>query len=471
MKKGKNHILEGPLWKSLLFLSVPIILANLLQTAYQLTDMFWVGRLGADAVAAISISFPLMFLILSLGGGLVMAGTILVAQYKGKNDKKATDHVASQTLLMAFFVAVTLAIIGYSLSPLLISLMGAEPNVFTSAVSYLRISFIGVIFIFGYMIYQSLMRGIGEVKIPLYLVLISVLLNLVFDPLFIFGWGFIPAMGVSGAAIATILCQGFAALIGMFMLFSGKYGIHIKKENLKPDFKLISKMFRLGLPSSIEQSTRAIGLTLMTFLVARFGTEIIASYGIGSRILSLVIIPALGISIANSTLVGQNLGAKNIKRAEKSTNLSLIIGFLALTVIGVIFFIFAEQIATLFIPGDQQVIKMSSFFLRIVALTFGFISLFQVSNSAFRAAGNTVVPMTISIASLFVFQFPVAYVLAFHTSLAETGIWISFPVSYVLSGIVALIWLSKGSWKNKKLTEEIKLAEKAETEFIIEEGI
>ena len=157
--KVKNNLTEGPILKSLIALSVPIIFANILQTAYQLTDTFWVGRLGTVAVAAVSISFPIIFLIVSLGGGLAMAGTILVAQYKGKEDKKAVNHITSQTLLMVVFVSIILAIIGYILTPFLIRLMGAETAVFLSAVSYMKISFIGMIFMFTYMVFQSLMRG------------------------------------------------------------------------------------------------------------------------------------------------------------------------------------------------------------------------------------------------------------------------------------------------------------------------
>ncbi len=202
--KEKNNLIEGSIVKSLLALSVPIIFANILQTAYQLTDTFWVGRLGTVAVASVSISFPVIFLIVSLGGGLAMAGTILVSQYKGKDDKKVANHVVSQTILMIVVISSLLSVIGYWLSPYIISLMGAQSNVFSGAVSYMKITFIGMVFMFIYMVFQSLMRGVGDVKTPMYIVLGTVLLNLILDPLFIFGYGFIPAYGVTGAAIATI---------------------------------------------------------------------------------------------------------------------------------------------------------------------------------------------------------------------------------------------------------------------------
>ena len=229
-KTKKNKLTEGSIIKSILLISVPIIIANLLQTAYQLIDTLWVGRIGANAVAAVSISFPILFLILSLGGGLGIAGTVLVAQYKGRNDQKNVDKVSEQTLIMMVGLSIVLSIIGYILTPALIRFMGAEPAVFDGAVSYLRISFIGVVFLFGYFVFQSLLRGFGDAKTPMYIVLLTVVLNAALYPLFIFGWGIFPAMGVSGAALATLLTQGIASVIGIGMLFTGKYGIHLKKR-------------------------------------------------------------------------------------------------------------------------------------------------------------------------------------------------------------------------------------------------
>ena len=311
--KNRNNLTEGSILKSLIILSVPIILANILQATYQLTDTFWVGRLGTTAIAAVSISFPITFLFISLGSGLAIAGTILVAQYKGKKDKTAIDHITSQTMLMVILISIILATIGYILTPSLIGFMGAEQDVFSSAVPYMRISFIGMIFMFTYMVFQSLMRGVGDVKTPMYIVLGTVLLNLILDPLFIFGYGFIPAFGVAGAAVATIGTQGLAAIIGIFLLIKGKFQIQLHLNDLKPDWLLIKKMFRLGFPASIEQSTRALGMTVMTFLVTGFGALTLAAYGIGSRVLIFVIIPAMGLSMATSTLVGQNIGAGKIK--------------------------------------------------------------------------------------------------------------------------------------------------------------
>ncbi len=466
-----DNFTEGSILRSLVILSLPIIFTNILQTAYQLTDTFWVGRLGAMAVASVSISFPIIFFTISLGGGLAMAGTILVAQYKGKNSRQAINHIASQTLLIVVFISVILAVIGYLLSPWLISLIGAEPDVFAGAVSYIKISFIGMIFVFIYMVVQALFRGVGEVKVPMYIVLTTVLLNLALDPLFIFGWRFIPAFGVAGAAVATISTQGLAALIGFWLLFRGKYKIQLRLIDLKPDWVLIKKMFRIGLPASVEQSTRALGMIIMAFLVATFGTIILAAYGIGVRVLSFIIIPALSLSIATSILVGQNIGAGKVKRAEEVVKLSSLVGFVSLTVIGLIIFIFAKDIAAIFVPGEPEVIRQSSLFIRMMSLTFGFIGIQMSLNGLFRGSGNTLTSMMLSIISLWVLRFPFAYILSNYTSLQQVGLWLAFPLESVLGAVIAVVWFKRGNWKNRRITEEIKLKEKTVDEVIIEEGM
>lgn len=468
--KKKNNLTEGSIIQSILSLSVPIIFANLLQTAYQLTDTFWVGKLGSNAIASVSISFPVIFLLVSFGGGLAMAGTILISQYKGQENKKAIDHITAQTYLMVVIISIVIAISGYFLSPVFIRLMGAEPEVYTNAVSYMKISFIGTIFMFAFMVFQSLMRGVGDVKIPMLIVLGTVILNLALDPLFIFGYGFVPAFGVAGAAVATITTQAISAIIGLALLLKGKHQIKLHLTDLKPDASLLIKMFRIGFPASIEQSTRALAMTVMTFLVTSFGTLTLAAFGIGSRILSFVIVPALGLSMATSTLVGQNIGAGKINRAEQITRLSSFMGFIVLSFVGVLFFIFAKQIVGIFIPGEKATIESGAVFVRTMALTFGFIGVQNALNGAFRGSGNTLITMILSVLSLWVLRFPLAYILSKHTSLGNQGLWIAYPVTNVITAVFTFIWFKTGSWKNKNLTEERELSEKITHETIIEEG-
>ncbi len=447
----QNNLITGPILKSLLGLAGPIILANILQTAYQLTDTFWVGRLGTLALAAVSVSFPIIFLTISLGSGLAVAGTILIAQHRGKNNREAINHISTQTLLMVLVISIILAIGGYLISPHFLNLMHISEAVFSRAVNYLKISFIGTIFIFIYLVFQSLMRGIGNVKTPLYIVLATVLLNFILDPLFIFGYGIIPASGVAGAALATLGTQALAAIIGIILLRRGKHQIQLHWSKLKPDWVLIKTILKLALPASIEQSARALGMTVITFLVASFGTLSLAAYGIGSKILSFIIIPALGLSMATSTLVGQNIGAGNIKRAEKITKLSIKIGFIILTIIGIILFIFAKQITNIFIPRETATIQSSTIFIKIMSLSFGFIAIQMSLNGLFRGSGNTMISMSLSLMSLWILRLPIAYILAKYIIHSTVGIWIAFPIANIVSSVIAIIWFLSGTWKHKKI--------------------
>lgn len=470
MKRNKD-LTKGSITKALITLSVPIIFANILQTAYQLTDTFWVGRLGAEAVAAVSLSFPIIFLLISLGGGFAIAGTILVSQYKGKKDQQGIDHVATQTMILAIALSALLSVVGYLLAGPIMHLMGAEASVFGDAVSYLKISFLGIVFVFGYFVYRSLMRGVGEVKIPLYIVLGTVILNLFLDPLFILGYGIIPAYGVSGAALATIGTQGLATLIGLLFLFSGKYGVHLKMKDLKIDLSTMKKMFKLGFPASIQQSTRALNFTVMTMLAASFGTLAVASYGIGFRIFGFIIIPALGLMMANSTLVGQNIGANRIGRAVKTSNISAKFAFAILTFVGVLLFIFARPIAAAFIPNNIAVIEASSLFIKIMALSFGFMGIQMVLTGTLQGAGSTVTAMMITLIVSWVIKFPLAYVLSKHTSLGIKGIWWSFPIANVIGAGIVYVVYAKGGWKSKRITEEFKLSKEVTEEAAVKENL
>ncbi len=463
--KLKHNLTEWPILKSLITLALPIMFANILQTAYQLIDTFWIWRLWTDAVAAVSISFPMIFLIVSLWTGLAMAWTILIWQYKGKKDQQSVNHIATQTMVVVVIISIILALIGYLLSPLLIKLMWAESSVYKDAVSYMKISFIWMIFMFTYMVFQSLMRWVWEVKIPVFIVLGTVLLNLVFDPLFIFWYWFIPAYWVAWAAVATIATQAIAAIIGIAILVKWQYWIKTDLSDLKLDIPLIKKMLKIWVPASLENSTRALWMTAMVFLVTTFWTQTVAVYGIWWRILSFIIIPGLWLSMATSTMVAQNVWAKKLDRVKETVKLSAMIGAIFLTLVWVLVFIFAEQIAAVFIPWETETIKSSAHFIRVMSPTFGFIWIQMALMWALRWTWNTFISMILSIIYLWGLRFPLAYILSMFTSLKETGIWIAFPISNVLAVIIVSIWFINWKRKEKKLIEEKGIDE------VVEEGI
>jgi len=468
---GRAALLEGPIVPSLLKMAGPIVLANIFASAYQLTDAFWVGRLGGDAVAAVSVSFPVIFVMIAVGMGFGIAGSTLVAQYMGAGNQRMVNHVAAQTLLMVAIASAVLGAVGYAIAPGLLRLMGVEPGVFTGAVQFMRVSFIGLVTVFGFAMFQAVLRGVGQVTLPLYIVAGTVVLNFILDPLFISGWGPIPAQGVAGAAYATLGTQTIAAVIGLAALLNGKYGIHLQWADFKPDWQFVRRAFVLGFPATIEQSARGLGMTVMTFLVATFGTVAIAAYGVVTNIFMFVLIPAMGLSMATAALVGQHIGAGKIERATRISHLSSTISFVGLTVMGILVFFGAHAIVEFFVPTDAAVIETGARFLRIFSLSFGFLGLQLSLLGVFRAAGKTMTTMVLALVSQWGLQFPLAYVLGKHTSGGLNAMWWAFPTAMILSTLIALAVFARGDWKQGRLTGEAALAEAVTEEILIEEGV
>jgi putative MATE family efflux protein len=274
------------------------------------------------------------------------------------------------------------------------------------------------------------------------------------SPVLIFGWGPVPALGVMGAALATLVSQALAALLGIVIFLRGRHGIKLLRRGLLPDFAYIKRAFLLGFPGSIELSTRGLGLMVMSFLVASFGTLTIAAYGVGSTILQVVTIPAMGLSMAVSTLVGQNIGARNIERAAAIGRLGALIVFLGLAAFGLLVFLFPRSIVAFFVPNDQAVIEAGAEFLRIGAPAWGFLGLQFALTGVLRASGNMVVTMVLTLVSQWVLQFPLAYVLSKHTTLEVQGIWWAFPITNLTIALITLGVFAKGDWKKKRLLDE-----------------
>jgi putative MATE family efflux protein len=469
--KKQKIIMEGPIIKALIAISAPIVLANVLHSAYHFTDAFWVGRLGGSAVATVAVSFPITFLLMTLSGGFAIAGATFASQFAGSKNWDMIGKIAGQSLLLMASTASLLSAVGYITAPAILHFIGVEEVIFTEALAYLRVSFISVLFMFSFQMYQSLTRGIGEVNMPLGIVFGTVLLNMLLDPLFIFGWGPIQGAGVAGAAYATILTQGIAAIIGLYLLFSGRSGIKIHMRNFIPDFSLLKKIFILASPASIEQGTRALGMNLMILLVSSFGTLSVAAYGVGSNILRFVFIPAMGFSMATSALVGQNIGGGNSKRADKIALVSVLLSFVLFTLMGGIIYLFSRQIVEFFVPNDPEVIASASLYIRLMALSFGFMAGQQVLSGVFRGAANTYAAMVLALVLQWIVQFPLAYVLSRHTTLGILGIWWAFPISFIITFIIALIWFYRGNWQKPFPSEEEKFLEKVSEEIISGEGL
>jgi putative MATE family efflux protein len=470
-------VVDGDLFKPLVVLSLPIVLSQMLQVGYNLADTFWVGRLGQEAVSALSYSWPLVFLMISVAGGFTVAGTVLVAQHKGAGNDDRVNYAAGQTIAFVGVLAVFFSVLGYVLTPTLVSLVGATPGSieYTLSVEYTRTIFVGVVFMFGFFIFQALLRGWGDTRTPLYLMALGVALNVVLDPFLILGFqdnvlfttlgldglqswlyaqtGF-TGFGVQGAAIATVFSRGVGAMLGLAWLFSGSVGIHLSLSDLKLDPEMVKQIVSLGAPSSVEQSTRALGITVLTALVALAGDDAVAALGIGNRINSLVFLPALGLARGTETVVGQNLGRDQVDRAKRAVGYSsgMVAGVLAL--VGVVAYVFAEPITAIFIPGAPDVIAIGADYLRIIGPTFLFIGVFQVVQGAFRGSGSTRLAMAFAILSLWAFRLPPAYLLLAVFDMGATGVWYAIALSNVLAMVAASLWFLRGTWTENVIEDD-----------------
>ena len=461
---------EENILKTLLKLAAPIILAQLFQIAYQFTDAFWVGRLGEKAVAAVAMSMPVLFFMTSAGIGLAVAGSSLTAQYFGAKNEKMLGQAAAQTMLMVVAVSLLFSFIGYLGTPGILKLLGTDASIAIDAQAYLRIAFLGLIFNFSFFIFQSIMRSIGRPQLPFYVVIFTVILNFALDPLFMFGFGPIPAMGVAGVALATLGTQSIAAIIGLTLLFSGKHGIHLHWHNFKPDFAFIKKAFLLGLPASVEQSARSLSLTVITSLIAGFGTLAVAAYGVGTNILQLMLMTSFGLAGANAALVGRYLGAGTTDIARKTAHLSLKIAIIAFSALGLISFILAPYLIKFFVPNDADVIAAGAHYLRFISPIFGLIASQIIIGSTLQASGSTKTAMSLTLISTWLIQIPLIYLLSRFTELGLDGLWLAFPASNAVSIIMYLTVFKRSRWhkkklisKDEKMSEQVELEVKAET--------
>ncbi len=456
--KEELDLLKGHVGKNLFYLSLPVIVINLLQVAYNLADTFWLGQYSGEALTAITFAFPLVFLLVSLGMGLAVAGSVLVAQFEGSGETDKRDYAASQTIAFSALASIVLGLSGYFFIGDIVGLLGASGPVAASASGYLQIISIGLFSLFGFLVFQSLMRGFGDTVTPMLLMLGTVILNIIIDPFFIFGWWIIPEMGVEGAAVATVLARTLSLCIGIGLLFKGVRGPQISLGEMKPDFGFFKKMMAIGIPATVEGAGRSISVNALTAVVGwTFAGPVVAGFGIGVRIFSMIFLPAAAVGRGVESMTGQNLGAGNYDRAGKTASEGAKYSFFIVTLLGVLTFIFADQIAGVFIGSGQEnselIASTGAEFLRYVALSFGFIGILRSYNGSFRGAGKTVTAAIISISTLGVIRLPIAYWGAIN--IGTKGVWAAFFISNIAGAAIAYLWYQRGTWR-QSITEDDK---------------
>lgn len=451
LTEPKRDLTEGSIGKNLLTLSVPMTLGMFLQMVFYLVDMYFVGKLGSSAIAAVSMSALIMILLITLGTGLSSATVALVSRAVGAKDLMQSSHATVQSLAIVLLLSIIVGVPGYLYAESIYKLMGATPEVIQVGLGYLKISFAGTLAFLFLFISSAALRGAGEAALSAKILGLSILLNIILDPLLIFGWGPFPRLGVDGAAYATVISLGVGSLITLYLLLKGSTPIHISLQKIRLDFQVIWQLIKIAVPGSAETFLRSLARVVLMKIVTPYGTAAIAAFGIGASRLDMVVtLPTLGLSLAAATLVGQNLGAQKPDRAEKSAWVAVRWGVILMFILAITFFAFAPGLIRIF-DKNPEVISIGSTYLRFTTLSYVFLGIALILGRSFNGAGDAVPPLITASVALWGVQIPLAYFLAHHTTLQLKGVWLSIVVSHMLNAILLIIWFRTGKWKLKKV--------------------
>lgn len=445
----RDLILHGDMNRVILVLALPVMANNLIQTVYNLTDTYFVSKLGTTEIAAMQFVWPMIFLMISLGAGLSMAATTLISQYTGSDQKEHAKKVAAQIISFSFCFSIILGIIGYLTSPFILKSIGLSGDMYKHSNSFIRIMFLGSPTMFLMFSYNAIKAGIGDTYSPMVVGAFSVVLNIILDPIFIFTFG----LGIRGAALATVISRGIFGVYSILSLFSSKNDFQLNFSDLKFDKDELSKLIKIGLPSSLGQSTEAIGFMVLNIFIISFGEATLTSFAIGNRINGLILMPAMGIGSALATIVGQNLGFGNIERAKSAVKSSLKLSVFFLVLAGIPLIFFANDIIEIF-TSDPIVLEQASFYLILITLSIPLMGIFQVFIGTFQGSGHTILAMIMMMGRLWVLRLPMILLLKNYTNLGEKSVWFSMIFSNLLICIVGLIMYKSGAWQTRVIKQK-----------------
>jgi len=448
--KIKKDLTKGSITSGVLALALPMMVASGLHTTHNLVDIFWVGKLGPGSIASVAMSGTILMVLLTFLIGISTATIALVSRAMGSRDRDSANLIAMQSLFFALLASAICALLGFIFAGPLLKMLGATPEVLNEGTAYLRILFVGGVTMFLLFLGSSVLRGAGDAITPMLVMGLATILNIILDPLLIFGVGFLPRLEVRGAACATVLAQGLAMIVMLSILFNGKSRIHIKLSEFRIDWGIIWRIIRIGVPSSLQMFFRSMAMLALMVIVASFGTYAVAAYGVGIRLRMITLMPAFAFGTAAATLMGQNLGAKDIKRAARSAWTSTGFDFIVMALTGIIFFVFSKEIISLF-NKNSEVIALGSNFLKITSLFYIFAAFSIVLSRALNGAGDTTSPMLITFIALWGIQIPLALFFSRVGGLGIEGVWWAIVAATVLNGLLITIWFQSGKWKRLKV--------------------
>lgn len=480
IQRMRDQILNGPIEKTLLVLAGPLIINNLVQVLYNITDTFWLGKLGREALSAPGVTWPIIGTLMALGMGFATAGFAFVGQYIGAGEYEKANRSAGALYSLMTFFSVATAVTALLILPYALRFMRVSENVYPYSLTYATIVFLGLPFSFAFMAFGALMRATGDTKTPVKITLLTVMINIILDPLFIFGWLGFPELGVAGAALATVIANVVGAAIGLYLLFTDRVGISLSIESLKPDFEFYGKLFRVGLPSSIGQSANSFGFVILTRIIFGFGDVTYAAYTITTRLVNFLTGISRGISMAMGTMIAQNVGAGKFERAKKIAERTMLVNFAIASLAVLIIGIFRVPIFRVFLD-DPKVIAESKIVLEYFLISVPFFNgIFIVVNRTFSSAGHTKKSMLLGILRLWGLRIPLSYafgyiggitILGIFIPLAELfgytskGVFFGMGMSNFVAAVIALAWFLRGSWMKSIVEKEAKTGDKTSSGY------
>ena len=440
----------GSLNRAILLLAVPMVLEMVLESLFAVVDVFWVGRLGANAVATVGLTESLLSLIFAVGIGLSMSTTAMVARRIGEKDPEGAAVAGVQAIVLGLITSVAIGIPCFIYAPQLLRLMGASNDIVTMGGGYARIALGGSGAIVLLFLNNAIFRGAGDAAIAMRLLWVSNLINLVLDPCLIFGWGPFPRLGVTGAALATFTGRSIGVGYQFYRLLRGTERIRILRRQLRVNWSVLLRLVRVSLTGILQFAIAHTSWIGLVRIVSIFGSAALAGYTIAIRIVVFAILPSWGLSNAAATLVGQNLGAGKPERAEQAVWRTGLYNMLFLGSLGVFFVFFAEPIVRLF-THDPAVVPLAATCLRIVSYGNIGYAYAMVMLQAFNGAGDTVTPTIVNFFGFWLLEIPLAYWLAISMRLQSNGVFYAIVVAEGSIAVASAVLFKRGKWKAQKI--------------------
>lgn len=441
---------KGNILNNLLSLAWPMIISSIVNNMGPTIDMIWVGRLGQSSIAGVGMAGMAVMVVNSMVMGIFAGLQAVVSRHIGAGDKKGAEHVARQALVISTVFSVTMALIGVLFSETILKLVGLAPDVVAQGTPYLRIQFVGMVTMTFQMMTNSAMMASGDSRKPLLIAIVYRLFHVVISPFLIFGWWIFPRLGVSGSALTSVFSTGLGAGIGLWILFSGRTRLQLTMKDFRIDTAAIWRILRVGTPMAVNAMERSLGQFFLMWFVVPFGTMAVAAHSVGQRVDMFIMTLGFSVGQAAGVLAGQNMGAQQPERAEKTAWTAVAVAFSILATISVAIWLWSEEAAGIFTP-NADLADLAGAYLRIQIVTYVLLSLVGIMMNVLSGVGDTVPVMLATLLSMWIVQVPVAYFLPKVTSLGVYGVWWAMAAGVVVRAAFLAIYFRLGIWKRKKV--------------------